>query len=164
MMRFKATHQSRSLCHYTHRISAAIKLGFDIRSALFVLHDCDNPRCFNPMHLRPDTQAANNKDCAEKGRQSNYALSEKDVIRLIWSVRSGRKTVAKWAIINKVVYSTALQAYNGRWHNGLAAETHAKCDSKYGDDGNPFKSPEHVEAAIDEALPDYVYADDGIPF
>lgn len=55
--------------HPVHRISAAIFLGFDIWSDLFVCHKCDNPPCYNPDHLFIGTSQDNSSDMIKKGRQ-----------------------------------------------------------------------------------------------
>ena len=52
-----------------HRLSAMIWLRFDLNSKLFVLHKCDNRKCFNPDHLFIGTQKDNMKDKTNKGRQ-----------------------------------------------------------------------------------------------
>ena len=55
---------------YAHRLAAAEAFGmFDQR--LVVLHECDNPPCVNPEHLRLGTQADNIRDMAAKGRTHN---------------------------------------------------------------------------------------------
>lgn len=52
---------------YAHRVAYALHYGtFD--SKLVVRHDCDNPICCNPFHLRLGTRADNNRDRAERGR------------------------------------------------------------------------------------------------
>jgi hypothetical protein len=36
-----------------------------------VLHECDNPSCFNPRHLSFGTYARNLRDCVARGRNRN---------------------------------------------------------------------------------------------
>jgi hypothetical protein len=36
--------------------------------AMIILHDCDNPSCVNPRHLRDGTYAENTQDMYAKGR------------------------------------------------------------------------------------------------
>lgn len=57
---------------YAHRFAWQITNG-PIPDNLDVLHRCDNPRCCNPSHLFPGTQADNNRDKMQKGR--HVALS-----------------------------------------------------------------------------------------
>ena len=54
-----------------HRVSYEIFKG-SIPNELFVLHKCDAPRCVNPDHLFPGTQADNMADKLAKGRH-HYA-------------------------------------------------------------------------------------------
>lgn len=56
-----------------HRVSFQLHCG-PIESGMCVLHECDNPYCVNPDHLRLGTQADNVHDCVKKGRAS-YPLS-----------------------------------------------------------------------------------------
>lgn len=39
-----------------------------IPDGLYLLHECDNPPCVNPDHLKPGTQAQNMADCDKRGR------------------------------------------------------------------------------------------------
>jgi hypothetical protein len=57
-----------------HRFSLMLHLGmFDRR--LLVLHDCDNPSCVNPAHLRLGTQFDNMRDMSAKGRGAGQKLT-----------------------------------------------------------------------------------------
>lgn len=53
--------------HYAHRVSY-VKFKGPIPDGLDVLHQCDNPLCVNPAHLRVGTQAENNKERDMRGR------------------------------------------------------------------------------------------------
>jgi len=70
---------------YAHRVSWRLFRGA-IPAGMFVLHECDNPKCCNPMHLFLGTQADNMRDKCLKGRQAKGAshgrskLTEQDVI------------------------------------------------------------------------------------
>jgi hypothetical protein len=67
---------------YTHRVSAMLFLDFDLSSPRWILHDCDNPRCCNPRHLRVGTQSDNMRDAALKGRAGRGKLSAGDVVEI----------------------------------------------------------------------------------
>lgn len=49
-----------------HRIALALKLGRPVIGV--AMHECDNPSCARPSHLREGTQAENMADAAAKGR------------------------------------------------------------------------------------------------
>lgn len=53
---------------YTHRLSLELALGRPISDGLFALHNCDNPSCCNPTHLREGTHLENMNDRTERGR------------------------------------------------------------------------------------------------
>lgn len=53
-----------------NRVAAHVFKGFDLNSKLWVLHRCDNRRCFNPDHLFYGTAKDNQQDCIAKGRHS----------------------------------------------------------------------------------------------
>lgn len=53
--------------HQAHRVSWELLRG-PIAPGLFVLHECDNPPCVNPEHLKVGTQKQNMQDCARRGR------------------------------------------------------------------------------------------------
>lgn len=52
-----------------HRVSYILHVG-EIPDGLTVLHECDNPQCTNPKHLRLGTNADNNLDRDQKGRMA----------------------------------------------------------------------------------------------
>lgn len=56
-----------------HRKSFEVFKG-EIPKGLFVLHTCDNPKCYNPDHLWIGTQKDNMADCKVKGRHKNAIL------------------------------------------------------------------------------------------
>lgn len=53
--------------YQVHRISYIITRG-SIPEGLRILHSCDNPPCFNPLHLRVGTAKDNTQDAITKGR------------------------------------------------------------------------------------------------
>lgn len=53
----------------THRLAYEIAIG-PIPDGLWVLHKCDNPSCFRPVHLFLGTARDNTLDCVQKGRKN----------------------------------------------------------------------------------------------
>lgn len=53
---------------FVHRIAYELSNG-PLPDGLWVLHQCDNPSCSNPDHLFLGDNAANQQDCARKGRR-----------------------------------------------------------------------------------------------
>lgn len=51
-----------------HRFAYELFKG-EIPNGMYVLHSCDTPPCVNPEHLRIGTNADNNRDRVEHGRQ-----------------------------------------------------------------------------------------------
>ena len=53
--------------YLTHRLSAYVYFDLDLSNGLFVLHKCDNKRCWNPEHLFTGTNQDNLQDAGRKG-------------------------------------------------------------------------------------------------
>jgi hypothetical protein len=54
---------------YAHQITYLVHQGA-IPEGAVIRHDCDNPRCCNPAHLRCGTQQDNMQDASTRGRLS----------------------------------------------------------------------------------------------
>lgn len=59
----------RGRSELSHRVAYILTFGA-IPEKLHCLHDCDNPPCCNPAHLRPGTNLDNVEDKIAKGRQA----------------------------------------------------------------------------------------------
>ena len=46
-----------------------------VPQGLFVLHNCDNPKCINPLHLRAGTAADNMRDCVSRQRHPKLQVT-----------------------------------------------------------------------------------------
>jgi hypothetical protein len=64
---FRTYRDGQARKHYAHRLAHFLASGEDI-SGFVVRHDCDNPPCCNPSHLRSGTQADNMRDSIERNR------------------------------------------------------------------------------------------------
>lgn len=91
----------------------------DIPDGLHVLHECDNPPCVNPAHLRLGTNLDNIQDKVRKGRargqgkgskHTNSKLTEADVT---W-IRESELPLSEMADILGVSVPTVSEASLGR--------------------------------------------------
>jgi hypothetical protein len=72
---FRLYRNGRSRKLLAHRLAYFLASGEDI-AELVVRHDCDNPPCCNPSHLRSGTQADNARDSIERKRANMDGLAE----------------------------------------------------------------------------------------
>ena len=101
---------NRKQCMLTHLIWEAYHK-HPVPKGIFVLHNCDNPACINPAHLKLGTQADNIRDRVERGRS---AIGEKngrsklteDNVRYIkrHPEISGMQLAKKFGVHKKVIY------------------------------------------------------------
>ena len=52
------------------------------KNPLQAAHNCGNPRCVNPRHLRWDTRSGNQQDRIYHGTQHNAKLSDADILEI----------------------------------------------------------------------------------
>lgn len=52
-----------------HRVAMFLWCGFDLKSSSWVLHKCDTPACYNPLHLYVGTPEDNVADMYDRDRQ-----------------------------------------------------------------------------------------------
>jgi response regulator of citrate/malate metabolism len=73
-----------------HRLSYALH-NEAIQNGLQVRHDCDNPRCVNPEHLRLGTQLQNEDDKRQRGRlpRGEAKGADKLTAELVVEIREG---------------------------------------------------------------------------
>jgi hypothetical protein len=62
---------------YAHREALEEKLGRPIAPGMQSCHTCDNPPCTNPDHLFEGTNADNQRDSADKGRNGRWTHPER---------------------------------------------------------------------------------------
>ena len=103
-----------------HRFSWEFYNG-QIPNNLDILHKCDNPKCVNPEHLSPGTQADNNLDRDRKGRNAhgsthgNAILTDEIVKTIIDQTLSGQNTsmsqVSDTYVISRVTIRKILTGY-----------------------------------------------------
>jgi hypothetical protein len=90
--RFSIWREGQRIRLLAHRVAFRIT-GQPLSDTAKLLHSCDVPRCCNPAHLRPGTQADNMADAGAKGRlrgnrrtrgEAHYKarLTESDVLEI----------------------------------------------------------------------------------
>lgn len=96
-----------------HRASFQIHIG-PIPKDLFVLHNCDNPSCVNPEHLRIGTAKDNaqDKELRNPGTQVGLAGEENGRAKLTWTqveeIRMSQDTLralaARYGMASSTIY------------------------------------------------------------
>jgi len=59
-----------------HRLSYALFVS-DFHLVSFICHKCDNPKCYNPVHLYEGDAKSNGKDAATRKRVKSYSIYKK---------------------------------------------------------------------------------------
>jgi hypothetical protein len=126
-----------SQVYRAHRFSYELVQG-PLESTICVLHKCDVRRCVNPAHLFEGDRAANNKDCASKGRTRGgqgkgsahpKAVLNEYLVERIWALRRLRLSVRIIAVALGLNRSTVKNVvHGGYWshvNNGVATEQKA---------------------------------------
>jgi hypothetical protein len=95
---------------YAHRFAIERVKG---KSALDVLHRCDNPSCVRPSHLRYGTELENMGDCIKRGRRQNAKGVNNPAARMTESkVRAIRQSrLTQTALAKKYGISQAAIGY-----------------------------------------------------
>lgn len=90
--------------HYVHQLSWKRSRRRQIPKGKFVLHHCDNPKCFNPRHVYLGTRANNTKDAISRNRtakgEGNAAskLTRDDVVAIFNSALSARILAERYSV------------------------------------------------------------------
>lgn len=101
-----------------HRVAYELK-NRPIPKGLFVLHNCDNPRCCNPDHLRVGTQAENMKDVKIRfrgaiGERAKFAkLQSSDVLEILALYEKGH-SVSEISLQFNVTRPSIKNVINGK--------------------------------------------------
>jgi hypothetical protein len=80
-----------------HRLSYELWCGA-IPDDHVMRHKCDNPRCVNPNHLEPGTQAQNIQDIVVRGRHGRRKLTEDEVAEIRSSTESNRALATRFGV------------------------------------------------------------------
>lgn len=92
-----------------HRLSYEIYTGTKIPKGKHVLHDCDNPLCVNPKHLRLGTNQDNVDDRNRKERQARgnqhglSKLTKEQVIEIRNRTESQRNLAEEYGVHHRLI-------------------------------------------------------------
>lgn len=87
-----------------HRVSWALNVG-PIPDGMHILHECDNPICVRPDHLKLGTHAENMRDMALRGRARSGSLGGSDCAARKFSLDQIKRVREMAARIPRAPYS-----------------------------------------------------------
>jgi hypothetical protein len=113
-----------------HRVSWTLHFG-EIPAGMCVMHNCDNPPCTKPEHLKLGTRAENNEDRHAKGRSGGAPgednawsrLTDADALRIMELREQGLTYAAIAAEIGEITRATVYKVVKGRsWSHVTGVE------------------------------------------
>ncbi len=109
----------------SHRVAYQLVKG-DIASGMLILHECDNPQCVNPDHLRQGTHTENMREKAAKGRCNisteprKERLTREEVLEIYQSTKPNRQLAREFDVSS---VATIRNIKNGIAYNKYTAPT-----------------------------------------
>lgn len=105
----------------SHRLALMLS-GVSVPVGTLVLHDCDNPPCCRPIHLKPGTQQQNRSDAVERnrvaaGERHGMAKLTEDRARELIRMRSAGIPIGRIAAEFGIALSTAYQVGTLYWRH-----------------------------------------------
>lgn len=110
-----------------HQIAAVLFVDHGLASGVFVLHHCDNPRCFNPNHLFLGSHNDNMQDKIRKGRSgvlsgesapwSKLSYLKAERIRLMIDIGESQSFVARVFGVSQTNISSIVRGKT--WRNSF---------------------------------------------
>lgn len=102
-----------------------------ISKAEVLMHQCDNPSCVNPMHLREGTRSDNNRDMLEKRRHQHgsshaHAKLTEDIVRAARNRHAAGELLAPMAAEYSVSVPTLWYAVVGKTWAHVPREAHGE--------------------------------------